>query len=506
MKRDTDLAETTEERLRREIEDLKQRLHEQQGRGASHAGPSVRPWHPSGITIACIFLGAAVLIVVAFFAGYTPLQKRQTLIRGEASEQGLALPRVEVIEIGRSSRTSELELPGSIQAITEAPILARADGYIKRRMVDIGDRVQAGQPVAEIDAPEMDQQIRQAQAAHDQTKAALDQAKAANEQAKAVLEQALANYEQGKSNLELARVTAERSSNLANQGIFSRQEDDQARAQYQAQTAGVQALEKAIAAQRSNVAAAEASVTAAEANMAAAEANGARLNEIQAYRVVKAPFTGVITLRNVDVGALVNLGTTLLFRVAQTDTLRTFVNVSQANASSVRVGQPARLSVSSLPGRQFAGTVARTANALDPTNRTLLVEVEVPNASGALLPGMYAEVDLSSARANPPLLIPGDALIARAEGTQVAVVRPDHTVHLQKIVVGRDLGAQLEVLNGIQAGDTIIANPGDAAREGAKVEPVAVRNPSITEGVKRKPQRDRTRSDADVHRLGATAP
>ncbi len=459
MKRDTDLAETTEERLRREIEDLKQRLHEQQGRGASHGGASVRPWHPSGITIACIFLGAAVLIAVAFFAGYTPLQKRQTLIRSEASEQEQALPRVEVIEVGRSSGTSELELPGSIQAITEAPILARADGYIKRRMVDIGDRVQAGQPVAEIDAPEMDQQIRQAKAAHGQTQAALDLAKAS-------LEQALANYEQGKTNLELARVTAQRSSNLVNQGIFSRQENDQAQAQYQAQMAGVQALEKAIAAQRSNV-------SAAESNMAAAEANGARLNEIQAYRVVKAPFAGVITLRNVDVGALVNTGTTLLFRVAQTDTLRTFVNVPQANASSVRAGQPARVSVSSLPGKQFSGTVARTANALDPASRTLLVEVEVPNASGALLPGMYAEVDLSSARTNPPLLIPGDALIARAEGTQVAVVRSDHTVHLQKIVIGRDLGAQLEVLGGIQAGETIIANPGDAAREGVKVEPVA---------------------------------
>jgi len=215
--------------------------------------------------------------------------------------------------------------------------------------------------------------------------------------------------------------------------------------------------------------------------VAAAEANVARLDEVQGYRVVKAPFAGVITQRNVDVGALVSAGNTLLFRLAQTDTLRTYVNVPQANASSIRAGQPARLTVSSLPGRQFPGTVARTANSLDPTSRTMLVEVEVPNGSGALLPGMYAQVDLSSARTNSPVLVPGEALIVRAEGTQVAAVRPDHTVHLQKIVVGRDLGAQLEILSGLRAGDTIIANPGDSAREGVKVEPV----PGIASGKSR---------------------
>src|SRR5947209_2125939 len=196
------------------------------------------------------------------------------------------------------------------------------------------------------------------------------------------------------------------------------------------------------------------------------------MDEIQGYRIEKAPFDGVITLRNVDTGALVNAGNTLLFRIAQTGTVRTYVNVPQTDSSSIKPGQPARLTVSNLPGREFTGTVARTANSLDPTSRTMLVEVQVPNADGALLPGMYAQVDLSSARSNPPVLIPGDALIVRADGTQVAVVRPDHTVHLQKIVVGRDLGARLEVFSGLQAGDTIIANPGDSAREGATVEPV----------------------------------
>src|ERR1019366_1735335 len=306
------VRETTEERLRKEVEDLKRQLHKQKGlvHGSSHSALA-KPWHPSALTIWSLFLGVIVLIVVAFFAGYIPLQKRKALVGSQAQEQEQALPRVEVIEVGRSSRISELQLPGNIQAVTEAPILARADGYIQRRLVDIGDRVQAGQPVAEIEAPELDQQVIQAKANLQQVQASLDQA--------------LANEQQGKANL-------------------------------------------------------------------------ARLDQMQAYRVVKAPFAGVITLRNVDVGALVNSGSTLLYRIAQTGTLRTYVNVPPTNASSMRPGQPAPLSVTNLPGRTFVGSVARTSNSLDPTSRTLLVEVQVPNPDGALLPGMYAQVDLSSSR------------------------------------------------------------------------------------------------------------
>jgi len=456
-----DVPLTAEEKLRKEVEDLKQQLQEQKGlvAGSSHAALA-KPWRPSTVTIWSIFLGAAVLIFVAFFAGYLPLQKRNALILGEAQDSEQALPRIEVIDVGRSSGQSELQLPGSIQAVTEAPLLARADGYILRRMVDIGDRVQAGQTMAEIEAPELDEQLRQA-------KASVQQAQAAVQQAQAALEQALANLEQGKTNLELARVTARRWSGLTEQGIVSRQDNDQYQAQYQSQTAGVQALEKAIASQRGSVA-------AAQANVAAAEANVARLDDMQKYRVVKAPFDGVVTLRNVDVGALVNAGNTLLFRIAQTATLRTYINVPQTNASSVRVGQSARLSVSNLPGRSFMGTVARTANSLDPTSRTMLVEIDVPNASGALLPGMYVQVDLSNTRTNPPLLVPGDALVVRADGTQVAVVGADDTVHLQKVQLGRDYGDRLEVLSGLQPGDRIIANPGDTAREGVKINPVPV--------------------------------
>jgi RND family efflux transporter MFP subunit len=434
--------------LLRENEDLKRQIQELKttGNGASPGGLAAKVWRPSAITIWVIFLTAVVLVIVAFVSGYVPLRKRRDLIVGEAREQERALQRVEVIEVGRSSDKSVIELPGSIQAITEAPVLARADGYLQRRMVDIGDRVRTGQALAEIDAPEMDEQIRQVKANLQQSQAAVDQA--------------AANYERGQADEDLAKVTAQRWSSLSAKGVVSRQENDRYQSEYRSLTAATKALEKALAAQRSNV--------------AASEANVARLDQVQSYRLVKAPFDGVITLRNVDVGALVNAGNTLLFRIAQINTLRTYLNVPQANASEVRAGQTARLSVSNLPGRLFVGEVARTASALDPASRTLLVEVRVPNPGGALLPGMYARVALIGARSNAPLRVPSDALIVRGEGTEVAVVRDGHTVHLQKIEVGRDYGDTLEVVGGLSEGQTIIANPGDVVREGLQVQPVLI--------------------------------
>ena len=218
----------------------------------------------------------------------------------------------------------------------------------------------------------------------------------------------------------------------------------------------MRSLEKAINAQKSNV--------------AAAEANLARLERMQSYLLVKAPFDGVITQRNVDTGALVNAGSTLLYRVAQMGTLRTYVNVPQSNASFIHAGQTARLTVANLPGKRFTGTVVRTSNSLDPSSRTLLVEVQVPNDGGALLPGMYAKVDLNNTRTDSPLLVPSDCLVVRPEGTHVAIGGPDGIVHLRKIEIGRDYGDKLEIVSGLEEGDTIIENPGDNAREGLKVK------------------------------------
>jgi RND family efflux transporter MFP subunit len=437
---DDETAVTAQE-LRRQVADLKRQLAVRQHGGA---GMSAERWRPSRTTISGLLMASVVLLLLAFAAGYLPMQQREAALRAEASTQESSLPRLAVLRVERGPTESQIKLPGTMQALTEAPILARTDGYLKRRLVDIGDRVEAGQLLAEIDAPELDQQINQAQAAI--------------QQAQAAVEQAQANLAQGTANRDLARITAERLKKLSERGIAPQQDADQAQAQLAAQEANVQALDKAIMAQRSN--------------LAAATANLARLNELQGYRSVKAPFAGVITLRNVDVGALVSTGTTLLYRVAQTGTLRTYVNVPQGSVSAVRVGQTAAVTVSNLPGQTLRGTVARTARSLDPASRTMLVEVAVPNADGAVFPGTYAEVDLSGSLATAPLVIPAAAVVFRTDGAQLAVVQPDQTVHLQKIAVGRDYGDRVEILQGVAEGTMIVAAPGDAAREGAKIIPV----------------------------------
>ena len=432
------VMDDTEARLRAEIEDLKRRLQQQE---------QPAPAGPSRGALWTIALLAAALIVIAFFTGYIPHQRREAVLANEAMVTEKAAPVVNVVAVERSAGKSELVLPGSIQAVTEAPVLSRSNGYVKRRYVDIGDRVSAGQLLAELEAPELIQLLHQAQATLEQTKSAV--------------EQASANLQQSRTNERLAQVTAQRWANLFQRGVVSRQENDTYQAQYDSQKANTQALEKAVAAARSNV--------------AAAEANLARLTELKGFSRVLAPFAGVITVRNVDTGVLVNEGSTLLFRIAQTNRLRTYLNLPQADASSVRVGQVATLSIPDLPGRKFVGAVTRTANALDPATRTLLTEVQVANPDNALMPGMYAQVDLTTPRKDPPLLIPGDTLVVRSDGPQVAVVGADRNVHYQRIQLGRDFGDRLEVLSGLQLGQQIVVNPGDSVREGAKVNPVLLR-------------------------------
>ena len=260
------MSESTEQQLRRELEDLRQQLRAQKD-GHGQSGPPVHRWRPSGITISVLLLGFALLMAGAFFAGYVPLQKRAGTVRAEAEEQKNELPHMQVMRVGREASESSIRLPGTIQAVTEAPILARTDGYLKSRLVDIGDRVKAGQVLAEIDAPELEHQTHQAESAVPQAEAAVEQAQA--------------NLTQGQSNLELARVTAERYKTLTAQGVVSKQDNDQFQAQQVSQAANVQALEKAVAAQRSS--------------LAGSKSNVARLIELQGYRVVKAPFDGVIT-------------------------------------------------------------------------------------------------------------------------------------------------------------------------------------------------------------------
>jgi RND family efflux transporter MFP subunit len=414
---------STEDRLRAEVENLKRQLEEQK-RLQSKAPPSAsQPAKPSRMTLAALSLVGLAAIVVAFFVGYLPHRRREAMLVSEANAQHEALPVVTVVKVIQSTARSASRCRQH-QAVTETPVLSRSNGYVRKRFVDIGDRVAVGQLLAEIEAPELEQ--------------LLVQGRAELQQARSALEQSSASLEQGKANEELARVTARRWANLVTKGAVSRQENDTYQAQYQAQGANVKSLEKAVAAARNNV--------------SASEANVARLTELRGFKMVRAPFAGVITLRNVDVGTLITAANTLMFRIAQTNVLRTFLNVPQTEAGAVHVGQAARITMPDLPGKPFNGTVTRTSNSLAAATRTLLVEVQVPNQAGILLPGMYAQVNLTTPRKDPPLVIPGDTLVVRPDGTQVALLNPDQTIHFQHIELGRDYGDRIEVISGLQLG------------------------------------------------------
>lgn len=433
------MVETSEDSLRREVQELKRQLEEEK-RKAAHP----KPPHPSRVTLWLIGIVALAAVGGAFVLGNAPRKLRESVIAAEARDEEKAPPLVNVTAATRAAGGSGLILPGSIAAITEAPIVARSEGYLKKRYVDIGDHVKEGQLLAEIEAPELDHQV--------------SQANAQVRQAQAALEQATANYQQGKANEELAKVTAERWQRLAAKGAVSVQENDQYQAQYQAQAANLNSLDKAVSAARS-------SITSAQANLS-------RLKELQSYQRVAAPFAGVVIARNVDVGALVNANSTILFRLAQPNRLRVFVNVPQTHVESMRVGRPARLRVDELPGRTFNAVITRTANSLDPSTRTILVEVQLDNPQGLLFPGMYAQVDFGVTPAGAPLVIPGDALINRADGTLCAVVGPDKAVHFRKVTVGRDYGDRIEIQSGLDEGELVVMNPSDAVRENAFVNPV----------------------------------
>lgn len=419
------------------------RLRENAARATdlSHAPiPPIR--RPHGRTIAAMGLIILIVIAGAFFGGYLPRLKMDAAVVSDARSEADSLVVVNVSAVKRAPVETSLELPGSIQAVTEAPILARADGYLKSRLVDIGDLVAAGQLLGEIQAEEVDHQVMQ-------TKAAIKQAEAA-------LEQAIAGLEQARANEQLARTTAQRWSNLLAKGVVSPQENDTYQAQSKAQSANVRALERAVAAARSNV--------------EAATANFDRIDDVQAYRKVRAPFAGVITMRNVDTGALIAAGQTLLFRVAQTSTLRTYANIPQAYAESIQTGMAAKLTFTNLPGKVFQGKVVRTARALDPSSRTMLTEVQIPNANNLLMPGMYCNVQLDIVRSDPPLIISGDTLMVRPQGAIVATITDGQTVHFQQVHLGRDFGKETEVLDGLKEGQLLVANPNDAIHEGMRVQ------------------------------------
>jgi len=397
------------------------------------------------LRVAVLMVLAALVVAGIVFWGINA--RIQTAAAVKETTQELAIPAVAVIHPKPGAVKDEVVLPGNVQAFTDSPIYARSSGYLKQWNVDIGGHVKAGQVLATIDAPELDQQVRQAKATIQQTQASLDQA--------------IANQQQGKANEEIARVTAQRWQNLVTKGAVSRQENDQYQAQYQAQVANLNALEQAIAAARSNI--------------AVAEADLGRLQEMQNYETVKAPFDGIITARNIDVGALINAGNggaaQELFHVASTARLRVYVSVPQADSRAAVPGLKSYLTLSEFPGRRFPGELVRTAGAIDPATRTLLTEVDVDNASGELRPGAYAEVHLMIPEGSRALILPVSALIFRSEGLRVGVVR-EGKAELVPVILGKDYGNEVEVVSGLAENDLVISNPSDSLASGSTVQVV----------------------------------
>jgi len=391
---------------------MAQLAEEQNVKGSPEVPPTARHWTAAGKSVATVAIAAAVFFVLVLTFGLA----HQRGVREELAADARDHVRMPVSVTRPQSGTSQLSVrfPANIQAYTETPIYARTNGYIKRWLVDIGTRVERGQLLAEIETPELDRQLQQAEAAEAQARA----------------------------NLGLARTTAERYQELLKQDGVSKQETDQA----------------------------VTTLNADEANLKAATANVNQLKELQAFERVTAPFAGTITGRYIDIGTLIASGTnTLLFRLAEISTLRVYANIPEQYSKDIGIGLPVELETPGTKGKKFGGQVIRTAGAIDPVSRTLLTEIRVPNPNLELVPGEFGEVTFRLRSTRPVLVIPSSCLLFRAQGTQVALVQGEGRVHLQDLQLGRDLGNSVEVISGLNAEDQLIENPSDAITEGALV-------------------------------------
>lgn len=363
-----------------------------------------------------ILVGAVLLVLIT--AGVVTFLNRNTEANALAKEtEATAIPTVAVVHPQSEASNDELILPGNLQAFEESPIFARTNGYLLRWYKDIGSKVEKGEQLAAIDTPEVDQELSQARATREQVKSALG----------------------------LAKISADRWANLRKTDSVSQQEADQEASGYEQ----------------------------AKANLAAADANVHRLEQMESFKNVYAPFSGVLTRRTVDPGALINSGAQAagreLFDIARVDPLRVYVSVPQAYAPMIKVGMKATVTLQEFPGQKFLGAVVRTADAIDPATRTLNTEVDVPNKDGKLLPGSFGQVHFATGTSVQRITIPVNAMLFRAEGPQVAIVDKNSKVHLHPITIGRDFGATLEILGGVDESDQIIINPSDSLEEGQPV-------------------------------------
>jgi len=371
---------------------------------------------------------ALAVLALAFAIGYLPRRfKRAALVASAGNAQRAT--RIEVVAPKTGASDRALQLPATVQPLQETHLFARASGYVRAWRADIGDKVDKGQVLAEIETPELDQELSQGRAQLLQTKASLTQAKA---------------------NRDLANANLARARRLAPSGIVSKADLEQSQAQAQV---------------------GDANVSVAEANVAAQQANIRRLNQLKDFAKVTAPFAGTITQRSVEIGALVMAGNNqALFKIAAIDPARVFVQVPQDVAPAVRADVDATVTVREYPGRKFSGRVTRASGELDPATRTMNTEIRVPNHDGALFSGMYAEVALTLPSPHQVFELPATALMSDSRGQRVAVVDAQNKLHLVTVVVERDKGATIDVSSGLH-GDERVAKLGSAAFvEGMEVE------------------------------------
>lgn len=392
-------------------------------------------------------VGLGTVIAIALVAvGAVPRIASYREALAASNDAPVTHPVVAVIHAQKGEPTSQLVLPGNVEPLYTANLFARVDGYVERRNVDIGTKVRAGQVLAVISSPEIDQQLSQAKATLAQSQAALLQSRAALEQAKA--------------NAELARITKERDLPLGEQHAISQQIVDSAVQTHNARVA--------------DVAAANANIAAAEAAVVANQANVARLQQMQGFEHIVAPFDGVITQRNIERGDLVSAtaptGGKPLFSIAQSDTLRVYVDVPQSEAVNIRDGQNAVIQVSERLGRNYSGTVTRNASALNDAARTMRTEVQVANGDASLLPGMYAQVHFTLSQQHASLVIPTSSLVVDGTGMHVVTVNAQHNLHFVPVTIGKDMGKEIEVLAGLNGNEALVASPSDVLSEGQHVE------------------------------------
>lgn len=383
---------------------------------------------PKSRTLVALVVGGVAIFCVAFVVGVVPRLKRTQELSAEL-EAATAAPTVRVVKPVASAPTRSVTLPGTVQAWRETSLYARTSGYLRRWLVDIGDHVKEGQLLAEIETPELDQEIAQARATLAQQEAALAQSRAS---------------------LELASTNAERYLKLAPTGVTSKQEVDE-------KSAGKRV--------------AEANVQAAQASVEAVKANLARLSEVKGFARVVAPFSGIITTRTTEVGALVSAGTSAgaaLFHLSQVDPVRVFITVPQSFAPSLTLGAKVPVRIREFRDQVFPGVVTRTAGALDESSRTLLTEVQVPNPEGTLLTGMYAQVTIDAATIHTPLRVPSSALVSATTGTQVGVVKGG-VVHFVPVLIETDLGTEVTLASGLLGDEQVITNPSERLMEGLSV-------------------------------------